>query len=159
MMMSAPASAASLAWASVCTWQMILHPASLMRPVNGRRIAERQHYRGRPGVERHLERCGVAFERPQDKADPDPRVAGLRKLLSDRLGAGIARADHSETAGIGHGGGQLAASGRAHWRQQDRVLDAEQAGQRGFDNGHVCSLREVPGHRSCGLKAELVRPG
>ena len=38
---------------------------------------------------------------------------------------------------MGHGGGQLAASGRAHRREQDRVLDAEQAGQRGFDNGHA----------------------
>jgi hypothetical protein len=35
MMMSAPAAAASLACAKVCTWQMILHPAALIRPVKG----------------------------------------------------------------------------------------------------------------------------
>jgi hypothetical protein len=35
MMMSAPASAACLACISVCTWQIVLQPASLMRPVNG----------------------------------------------------------------------------------------------------------------------------
>ena len=35
MMISAPAAAASLACASVCTWQMIRQPASLIRPVKG----------------------------------------------------------------------------------------------------------------------------
>jgi hypothetical protein len=37
---------------------------------------------------------------------------------------------------MGDRGGEPAAGRRPHRCQQDRVLDAEQAGQRGFDDGH-----------------------
>ena len=51
MMISASAAAASLAWASVCTWQMILQPASFARLRSGR---YRHSSRVREQCSRHL---------------------------------------------------------------------------------------------------------
>ena len=137
MMMSAPADAASLACARVCTWQMILHPAALIRPVKRGGIAKRQHHGCRSGVERHIKSRGIAFERPGNKANADADVARLAKLLTDRRPTGLARADHAETAGSRDGGGKLATRRRSHRRKQDRMFDRQQARERGFYPRHV----------------------
>jgi hypothetical protein len=96
----------------------------------GSGIAERQHDGGGLGVQRHIERRRIAIERPLDESDADPRIARFAQLTPDGFLVGIARAQHAETAGIRHRGGQPAAGGRSHRRQEDRVLDAQQAGQR-----------------------------
>src|SRR3954454_16364691 len=72
-----------------------LAPGVLDAAAKRGRIAARQHDRGRPRLERHVERRGVAFESPKNKTDPDPRVAGLSKLLLDSFGASVTRTDHS----------------------------------------------------------------
>ena len=70
----------------------------------------------------------------------DAGVAGGQKLTGDGGGVGIARADQAEAARVGDGSGELAAGRRTHRCQQDRMGDAERAGQRGLDRGHGRSL-------------------
>ena len=117
--------------------------AGVPDPAGERRgIAERQHHRRRLGIERHVQRRWVLLQRPKDETDADARIAGLSQFLADRVGVGIARADQTEPTGIGDGSGKPAAGGRTHRRQQDRMLDAEQTGQCGFDDGHARSFRD-----------------
>ena len=82
----------------------------------GSGVAERQHYRRGSGIERHLESCRIAFERPGNEANADPSVARLTKLGADRRYVGLARADHTEAAGVGDGGGKFPTGCRSHRR-------------------------------------------
>src|SRR6202035_1468416 len=73
----------------------------------------------------------IAERKATKLADPDSREYGaqIRRQeirLARRDVAAVSRADHPEPAGIGDRGGEPAASGRSHRRQQDRMLDTEE---------------------------------
>ena len=82
---------------------MILHPAALIRPMKG--VGSPKDSITAAGVACHVESRRIAFERPRDEANADPAISRLAELLADRRRIGLARADHTEAAGVGDGEG------------------------------------------------------
>ena len=94
-----------LACGRVCTWQMILQPASLIRPVKG--VGSPNDKSPLPASHPvRLERRRVLLQRPENEADADARVAGLGQLLANRIGW-HSPSRPTEPPGIGDGGRKL----------------------------------------------------
>jgi hypothetical protein len=99
------------------------------------RIAEGQHDRHRSRRQCDIQGRWIAVQAPGDEADRDTRVSGGGDFAPDRLGVRT-WADNAQGTRVADSVRQRATGDTTHGCSQDRVLDAEQSGQRRFDTCH-----------------------
>ena len=71
------------------------------------------------------------------ETNTDTGVAGFAQLVTHRRFVRVARTENAKSAGVGHRRGEFAARGQAHWCQQNRVLNVQQARERGRNCRHA----------------------
>ena len=103
-----------------------------------RRIRERQHDRFLVPLQSEIEQTRIVRQRPGDESTADVRPAHLCGLFFEPGAVGITAAKKAQSTCRGNRGGQLAAGGRIHRRQHDRVLEPKKFGQSRPDS-HVSS--------------------
>src|SRR6185437_15321686 len=95
-------------------------------------VTERQHDRVRPVREGTLDH--VRSDGPGQESDPPRPVrprGGDGELAVEPARIGAPAADKTETAAVGYRGGERTARGAAHRREDDRMLDGKEPGNRG----------------------------